>query len=336
MKWLVTGGVGFIGTNVCGQLVQNGHEVHIVDDLSRAGVKANAEFLATHYGLRPEILDVSDQDTFWSFLTSQGPFDAVAHLAGQVSLLESLKNPRRDFEINAIGTINLLEYVRRCSPETAVVALSSNKVYGDLSHIEIVETESRYSAPAWPKGFDESLPIDLHGPYGCSKGVADQYLADYARSFGLRTASLRQSSVFGPHQHPRADQGWVAHLITEAVAGRQIELNGVGKQVRDLLHVHDLARLIDMLGSSLVAGEVNQFNIGGGTSNALSILELFTWLKNSLNRNVAYVTGRERPNDQKVFVADTSRVEVKCGWKPTIDIASGLEDLLESVHRQMY
>lgn len=335
MRWLVTGGAGFIGTNVCIYLVQTGHKVTIVDDMSRAGVQINADFLSANFGLRPNIVDVSKQREIWSFLSAQDAFDAVAHLAGQVSLMESLQNPIRDFEVNAIGTINVLEFIRRNSPETAVVGLSSNKIYGDLSQIEIVETSSRYVAPAWPRGFNESLPIDLQGPYGCSKGVADQYLADYARSFGLRTASLRQSSVFGPHQHPRADQGWVAHIITEALAGRQIHLNGVGKQVRDLLHVRDLAVLIERLGSSLVAGHVNQFNIGGGVNNALSILELFTWIGSSLNRDVLYETGHERPNDQKVFIADTTRVEAEFGWRPSVSLFSGLAELLESIHRQM-
>lgn len=328
MKWIVTGGAGFIGTNLVGYLIESGHAVVVVDDLSRHGVDANARFLREHYDVKSHQVDVSDMTALDAFLREQGCFDAVAHLAGQVSLMESIRNPRRDFEVNALGTFNVLECVRLQAPEAAVIGMSSNKAYGDLRHVEIVEQERRYVAPQWPMGFDESLPLDFHGPYGCSKGIADQYLADYARTFGLRTASLRQSSVYGPHQHPRADQGWVAHLTTEAVAGNAIELNGVGKQVRDLLHAADLARLLVALADCLQPYEINQFNVGGGPANALSILELFDWLQERLGRPVYHRTGQERPSDQRVFVSDNSRVHGKTGWEPEISLDQGLLALL--------
>ena len=327
MRWLITGGVGFIGTNVAEHLIEAGHDVALVDDLSRAGVHENARYLRERFSLEPLVLDIADSSHLWSFLDEQEPFDAIAHLAGQVSLLESLRNPVRDFQVNAGGTLNLLEHVRMHSPETAVVGMSSNKVYGDLSAVEVTEEETRYVAPAWPLGFDESLPVEFHGPYGCSKGVADQYLADFARSFGLRTASLRQSSVYGPHQHPRSDQGWVAHLIGEAVSQRPIQLNGVGKQVRDLLHAKDLARLIETLGEKIQPYEVNQFNVGGGLNNAMSILELFEWLEERTGRSVDFATGDERPSDQKVFVADLTRVTAMSGWRPSIGLDQGLDEV---------
>jgi CDP-paratose 2-epimerase len=328
MKWIVTGGAGFIGTNLVGHLIESGHTVVVVDDLSRNGVDANARLLRERYDVQSHRVDISDMGALGAFLREQGRFDAVAHLAGQVSLMESIRNPRRDFEVNALGTLNVLECVRLLAPQAAVIGMSSNKAYGDLGHVEIVEEERRYVAPQWPMGFDESLPLDFHGPYGCSKGVADQYLADYARTFGLRTASLRQSSVYGPHQHPRADQGWVAHLTTEAVAGHAIQLNGIGKQVRDLLHASDLARLLVALADCLEPYEINQFNVGGGPSNALSILELFDWLQEQLGRPIDYRTGQERPSDQRVFVSDNSRVRGKTGWKPEVGLDQGLGDLL--------
>jgi CDP-paratose 2-epimerase len=208
--------------------------------------------------------------------------------------------------------------------------MSSNKAYGDLHQVRIVEEAMRYVAPDWPRGFDESLPLDFHGPYGCSKGAADQYLADYSRTYGLRTASLRQSSVYGPHQHPRSDQGWVAHLVAEAVAGREIALNGIGKQVRDLLHAEDLARLFVALADVLQPGEPAQINVGGGPDRSLSILELFQWLENELGRPVAFTTGTERPSDQKVFISDNVRVGDLTGWRPTISVEDGLHRLLET------
>ena len=330
MRWLVTGGAGFIGTNLVSHLIGSGHEAIILDDMSRAGVEANASFLHDKFGVDICRVDVADAAGVADFFAHNGPFDAVAHLAGQVSLMASIDDPVRDFEVNARGTLNILEMVRVRSPETCVVGMSSNKAYGDLHQVRIVEEPTRYVAPDWPRGFNESLPLDFHGPYGCSKGAADQYLADYSRTYGLRTASLRQSSVYGPHQHPRSDQGWVAHLVAEAVAGREIALNGIGKQVRDLLHAEDLARLFVALADVLQPGAPAQVNVGGGPDRSLSILELFQWLEGELGRPVAFTTGTERPSDQKVFISDNVRVGDLTGWRPTISVEDGLHRLLET------
>ena len=330
MRWLVTGGGGFIGTNLVDHLMQQGHDVVVLDDMSRGGVEANAGFLADRHGVQPALIDVADGAALGSFLAGQDPFDAIAHLAGQVSLLASIDDPMRDFQVNALGTLNVLEHVRLHSPGTVVMGMSSNKLYGDLSAVRIVEEPTRYVAPDWPRGFDESLPMDFHGPYGCSKGVADQYLGDYARTYGLRTASLRQSSVYGPHQHPRSDQGWVAHLLAEAVAGNPIQLNGVGKQVRDLLHATDLARLFERLAEATQPGAPLQVNVGGGPDRTLSILELFAWLEDRLGRPVEYATGPERPSDQKVFVSDNVSVSRATGWEPRVTVDEGLSALLDA------
>ena len=330
MRWLVTGGVGFIGTNLVDHLMQQGHDVVVLDDMSRGGVEANAAFLADRHGVEPALIDVADGAALEGFLTGQDPFDAIAHLAGQVSLMASIDDPMRDFQVNALGTLNVLEHVRLHSPGTVVMGMSSNKLYGDLSAVRIVEEPTRYVAPDWPRGFDESLPMDFHGPYGCSKGVADQYLGDYARTYGLRTASLRQSSVYGPHQHPRSDQGWVAHLLAEAVAGNPIQLNGVGKQVRDLLHATDLAWLFERLAEATQPGAPLQVNVGGGPDRSLSILELFAWLEDRLGRPVEYATGPERPSDQKVFVSDNVSVSRATGWEPRVTVDEGLMALLDA------
>ena len=330
MRWLVTGGVGFIGTNLVDHLMQQGHDVVVLDDMSRGGVEANAAFLADRHGVEPALIDIADGAALERFLAGQDPFDAIAHLAGQVSLMASIEDPMRDFQVNALGTLNVLEHVRLHSTGTVVMGMSSNKLYGDLSAVRIVEEPTRYVAPDWPRGFDESLPMDFHGPYGCSKGVADQYLGDYARTYGLRTASLRQSSVYGPHQHPRSDQGWVAHLLAEAVAGNPIQLNGVGKQVRDLLHATDLARLFERLAEAAQPGAPLQVNVGGGPDRTLSILELFAWVEDRLGRPVEYATGPERPSDQKVFVSDNVSVSRATGWEPRVTVDEGLTALLDA------
>jgi len=331
MRWVVTGGCGFIGTNLVTHLVERGDQVGIVDDLSRGGSELNAAFLFENYQLTPTRADVADADELTSALDSLGSVDAIAHLAGQVSFLASLDDPRRDFEVNAGGTLNVLEWVRTRSPQTAVIGMSSNKIYGDLEQLDYAETETRYVAVDYPNGFDESLPLEFHGPYGCSKGTADQYLADYGRIFNLRTASLRQSSVYGPHQHPRSDQGWVAHLMEEAVTERTIQLNGVGKQVRDLLHATDLARLFPVLADVVAPGAPAVVNVGGGPDNALSILEFFDWFTNATGKPVDYASGPLRPSDQKVFISDNSRVSGLTGWRPEVRVDSGLGVLLQSL-----
>ena len=331
MRWVVTGGCGFIGTNLVSHLKERGDDVTIIDDLSRGGSELNSAFLRETFGLPPLTVDVADEQGLHSILSGCGQVDAIAHLAGQVSFLSSLEDPRRDFDVNAGGTVNVLEWVRKYSPMTAVIGMSSNKIYGDLETIRYEETETRYVAPDYPHGFDESLPLEFHGPYGCSKGTADQYLADYGRIFGLRTASLRQSSVYGPHQHPRSDQGWVAHLMQEAWARNPIRLNGVGKQVRDLLHATDLARLFPALEAVLEPGSPAVVNVGGGADNSLSILEFFAWFTATTGIEVDYSTGPLRPSDQKVFISDNTRVKSLTGWRPEISAQIGLAALLNSV-----
>jgi CDP-paratose 2-epimerase len=328
LRWLITGGAGFIGTNLVTHVTERGDEAVIVDDLSRDGSEINAAFLEKTYGLTVNRIDISKERDLGAFLATQGSFDAIAHVAGQVSLLASIEDPRRDFEVNALGTLNILEHVRLHSPDTVVIGMSSNKVYGDLLQIEVVEEETRYVTPEYPSGFNEDMPLSFHGPYGCSKGTADQYLVDYARIYNLKTASLRESSVYGPHQHPRSDQGWVAHLLEEAVAGHPIQLNGIGKQVRDLLHATDLARLFVALVECIEPGTENAVNVGGGAGNSLSILELFAWIKNVAGIDVDYRTGPPRPSDQLVYVTDLTAVTKLTGWTPQVSVEQGLHELL--------
>lgn len=329
MKWLITGGLGFIGTNLSKYLIQAGHEITIVDDMTRVGVDQNERYLNENFGIKHISIDVSDGKKLEDFFKSNNNFDCVAHLAGQVSFLASVSNPYRDFEINALGTLNVLECVRKFNENATFIGISSNKIYGDLENIPIVETEKRYVLRDWPNGLNESLPLSFEGPYGCSKGVFDQYVIDYSRIYGLKTVSLRQSSVYGEFQHPMSDQGWVAFLIREAVRGNPIKLNGVGKQVRDLLYATDLAKLFDMLSRKVIAGAPAYFNIGGGISNSLSILELFELLESKGIRNIEYETGEFRKRDQKVFISDNTKVKNFCGWEPTTSIETGINRIIE-------
>lgn len=330
MKWLITGGAGFIGTNTVLSLFEKGQDISVVDDLSRPGVEENADFITKKTGLAINRIDITNQNEFGSFLKSNGNFDVILNLAGQVSLLESIRNPMRDFAVNAIAPIQILEHIRINSPSTLVINMSSNKIYGSLEHINIKENTKRYSISPGFNGFAEDTQLDFHGPYGCSKGTADQYFNDYRRIYGLRTISLRQSAVYGPFQKPMSDQGWLAFMIQEAVAGRVISLNGVGKQVRDLLHVSDLGELFFAFANSRPQLDFSSYNVGGGVRNQISILELFELLEESFGIQVKFETGELRPGDQKYFVSDNSRVQSVTNWQPQIDIADGIKLMIEA------
>jgi len=327
MTWVVTGAAGFIGTNLSLELAKLGREVLLIDDLSRVGVKQNADLLYKEFGLSVTRADVSNWEEIKSALDQVQNIEVIVHLAGQVSFMASISNPRRDFEVNALGTLNILEYVRNFSPLAAVIGMSSNKLYGELNDVQIVETASRYVAPDFPNGFNESQRLDFHGPYGCSKGIADQYLLDYNRIYGLKTLSFRQSSVYGHFQKPVADQGWLAFFLEEARAGRRIQLNGKGKQVRDVLFAHDLVELF-MAASSMPAEKFGYgVNVGGGVENSLSILELFEILEDQLGKKISYAFGQERPSDQKIFISDNSLISSLSGWIPRTGFIDGIAQL---------
>lgn len=328
MTWLVTGAAGFIGTNLVTHLLETGHDVIGVDDLSRPGSERNYDFLRTRYSLPLHKFDISSPSATDALHEICPKPTAVAHLAGQVSFMASLRNPRRDFEVNALGSLNVLEFIRLFCPETPIIGMSSNKVYGDLDTLTYGETATRFTAIDFPAGFDESLPLDFRGPYGCSKGTADQYFVDYGRMYDLRTVSFRQSSVYGPHQHPQSDQGWVAHLVESAVQQKAIQLNGIGKQVRDLLHASDLARLITSVAENLPVGGVAA-NVGGGDENSLSILELFAMIEEWSGRTVEFHTGESRPSDQRVFISRNSTISRLTDWAPKVKVSAGVLEIYE-------
>lgn len=328
MKWIITGGCGFIGTNAARTYAESGDEVVVIDNLRRPYVHRNLCLLRDDLGLECHVVDIRDRDAVDRITATHADADAVLHLAGQVSLLASLEDPRYDLEANVMGTFNVLDAVRRHAPHAAVLYASTNKVYGDLAQLRIEESPTRYVLPDHPHGIDESLPLDFHGGYGCSKGAADQYVLDFHRSHGLRTVSLRQSSVYGGHQYATPDQGWLAYFAHVGVRGESFSIDGDGKQVRDALHVSDLLRLYRKCATDidLVAGA--PFNVGGGPGNSSSLLELFERLRGSHGLEMSYRQGPPRPSDQKVFVADVRSIANRLGWQPEMDLDRGLQELI--------
>jgi CDP-paratose 2-epimerase len=323
MNVLITGGCGFIGCNTAERLLALGHRVTLFDNLSRPGTGQNLQWLLDRGN--PEFIrgDVRDGAAMARAIGDRR-YDALVHLAGQVAVTTSVADPRTDFEINAGGTLNVLEAVRLHSPETIVLFASTNKVYGSLDGHASVETATRYSLPTFASGVAEDQPLDFHSPYGCSKGAADQYVIDYARIYGLRTVTFRQSCIYGLRQLGLEDQGWVAWFIYAHTLGRQATIYGTGKQVRDVLFADDLVAcyLAAIERIDRVAGMV--LNIGGGPANTLSLLELLALLERLSGRPVDHRFADWRPGDQHVYVSNVAKAHALLGWQPAVGVEDGV------------
>lgn len=328
---LVTGGAGFIGCNIADRLAREGHDLIILDALARPGVETNLEWLKKrHEGrIHPIVADVRDEEALTKAVRDAS---AVFHMAAQVAVTTSLADPLDDFDINIRGTLALLETVRRRGERIPVIFASTNKVYGDLADIALWE-EADCWTPAdldvRAHGISEARPLDFHTPYGCSKGAADQYVLDYARSFGLPTAVIRMSCIYGPRQMGTEDQGWVAHFLIRALEGQPITIFGDGKQVRDVCHVNDavdtyLAVLRDI---DRVQGRV--FNLGGGPENAISLRQLLRHIEELTGRPAQVRYEDWRAGDQRYFVADARAARETLGLAKPKRWREGIAELAD-------
>ncbi len=331
MRILITGGAGFIGCNLAQRRLARGDTVTIYDNLSRPGTTSNLDWLRTIAHRSAGSLefiqaDVRDAAAIASAARSA---DAIFHLAGQVAVTHSVQNPRLDFEINALGTFNVLEAARTAPRQPAVVYSSTNKVYGGMEDVAIVEEATRYRYRDLPGGVSETQPLDFHSPYGCSKGAGDQYVRDYHRIYGLRTVVFRQSCCYGPRQFGVEDQGWVAHFVIAAQLNRPISIYGDGKQVRDVLYIDDLIDAYELALEQINVAAGQVYNVGGGINNTLSIWAEFAPILSRLAQQpvVPARYGDWRPGDQPVFVSDISKIERELGWRPQVGVAEGVERL---------
>ncbi len=326
MRYLLTGGAGFIGSNAAVCLKSRGDEVVVVDNLSRRGSPANARWLAEKHGVTITELDLRDASAIAAYVAKIRP-GVVLHCAGQVAVTTSVLDPRRDFEDNALGTFNLLEAVRQGAPEAIVLYTSTNKVYGGMEDVGIELHDGRYRYVDLPEGCDEQRTLDFHSPYGCSKGAADQYVRDYARIYGMRTVVFRQSCIYGYRQFGVEDQGWVAWFSIRAAFGKPVTIFGDGRQVRDVLFIDDLmdAFLAAIARIDVTAGRV--YNIGGGAANQMSLLDLVAQLERLSGRPLRVEHAAWRPGDQRIFVCDIKKAKKELGWTPKISSSQGVERL---------
>lgn len=328
-KVLTTGGVGFIGINLILRLLKDGYEVVVLDNLSRKGTENNLNLVKNKKNLKFYKTDVRDLNGIDRVFKEERKFDAVFHFAGQVAVTTSVLDPRSDFEINALGAFNILEQTRLRNPESKLIYASTNKVYGDLSSLNVLEKDKRYALPSHPDGIAENQNLDFHSPYGCSKGCADQYFVDYARIYGLRTAVLRQSCIYGLHQYGVEDQGWVAWFAIAGILGRPITIYGNGKQVRDLLFIDDLVDLYILLLKNEIELKGQVFNIGGGADNSVSLVEILELLKRKFNIEIKVNYSSVRPGDQPYYVSDIYKIRKYCNWSPKIGVDEGLSRMID-------
>jgi CDP-paratose 2-epimerase len=339
MKLLITGGCGFLGSNLAAHALSQGIDLCVFDSLYRHGSHSNLEWLRTQGRFEFVHGDIRNANDVQRVIARIKP-DAIFHLAGQVAMTTSIADPRMDFEVNALGTLNVLEAVRTQAPEAVVIYSSTNKVYGDLEQYEYRETDTRYICVEQPNGFDEQTPLDFHSPYGCSKGSADQYLLDYHRIFGLKTIVFRHSSMYGGRQFATADQGWIGWFCQKAAETRAGQLrdaftiSGSGKQVRDVLHAEDMISLYfsTLQHADRAAGQA--FNIGGGIANSLSLLELFGLLEREISQSLRYTKLPPRESDQRVFVANIRKIRELSGWMPRVSAQDGVSQMLSWVTSQ--
>lgn len=343
MNALITGGCGFVGSNLAAHLLERDAKVTVFDNLSRHGACANLAWLKTLSTAEEHPIEFVHGDVRNAFdvetiIKSLKP-DVIFHLAGQVAMTTSMQSPRRDFEINVLGSVNVLEAVRQYSPTTAIIYASSNKVYGNLDHLDLVESATRYEPRVLKAGVNESVGIEFHTPYGCSKGAADQYMLDYARGFGLNTVVFRHSTIYGGRQFATYDQGWVGWFCRQALEAKAdparpaFTVSGDGKQVRDLLHVSDAVRCYVAAFEHIATARGEAFNIGGGIENSMSLLELLQYLEGRLSIKLKYTHLPWRQSDQKFFVADNSKAHRLLEWRPETTRAAGLETVLEWEHQ---
>jgi CDP-paratose 2-epimerase len=328
MRVLVTGGIGFIGTNLSDRLLRDGHDVTVFDNVSRAGVQQNLDWLKAHHrdGLKFVEGDVRDSSAVEKAMTGA---DVVFHLAAQVAVTTSVVNPREDFSVNALGTLNVLEAARQLDPMPVVLYTSTNKVYGGLEHVRLIERESRYEFASLLNGVPETCPLDFHSPYGCSKGAADQYVHDYYRIYGLPSIVFRMSCIYGPHQFGNEDQGWVAHFALTALRDGRLTIYGDGKQVRDVLYVDDLVELMirAVTRKHESAGQI--YNVGGGPSHTISIWAEFREILSKLVGKLPAVDrGDFRPGDQCIYVSDIHKAQEQFGWSPQVGLVEGLSRMI--------
>ena len=337
MKILMTGGAGFIGSNLAKRFIEKGHSVTVFDNLSRAGADKNLEWLSSigkYEFIKGDVVNFSEIEK----AVKKENFDAIFHLAAQVAVTTSITDPVKDFKVNALGSFNVLEAVRQNKQNPILLFSSTNKVYGGMEDEEIYldKNKKMYCFKNHPQGINEKYPLDFHSPYGCSNGAADQYFKDYARTYGLKTVIMRQSCIYGYRQFGIEDQGWIAWFIIATLLNKPTTIYGDGFQVRDVLFIDDLIDLYEIIVEKInkAAGQI--YNIGGGANNQISLVNFLDILGKKLGKKIEYKKEKMRLGDQKIYVSNISKVKKELDWEPKIPYSKGIELLINWIKENIH
>ncbi len=326
---VITGGAGFIGVNAAEGFIRDGWKVIVFDNLSRKGTDLNLRYLKENFAAQMEFVQGDVRYDNYALLHAVARAQLVLHLAAQVAVTTSITRPIEDFEINARGTFNVLEAIRESGNKPLILYSSTNKVYGGMEDLAYAKDATRWRFRDFPEGIPEERPLDFHSPYGCSKGAADQYVHDYSRIYGIPSVVFRQSCIYGQRQFGVEDQGWVAWFSIAAMLGRPITIYGDGLQSRDLLHINDLVAAYKAAAANPQKSGGQIFNVGGGPSRTLSLVELLEFLEKRLNKKIPIGHAEPRAGDQPVFVADIRKIERELNWRPKIDPLEGTGMLID-------
>lgn len=330
---LITGGAGFIGSNLANHFLNKGESVIVFDNLFREGVEKNLAWLQKSFASSGNFQFINgDIRNVGEFEAVVEKVDIVFHMAGQVAVTTSVEDPRTDFDINALGTFNVLEAIRLHGNDPIVLFTSTNKVYGGMEDLVVAEKNNRYEFRDLPEGISEERNLDFHSPYGCSKGTADQYVRDYARIYGMKTVVFRMSCQYGIRQFGTEDQGWVAHFVISAMKNKGLNIYGNGKQIRDLLYIDDLINAFELAIENVDKTKGEVYNIGGGSPNAISLLELIALLEEKLSHEIPLEFFDWRPGDQPVYVTDTTKANNDFGWRPKYNVETGICKLIDWIN----
>ena len=329
MRIIIIGGAGFIGINAAYYFLNKGHEVIIVDNLSRPGSDYNINRLLEKHKISFINCDIRDFASLSKIFINNANIDSVLLLAGQVAVTTSVTNPREDFEINALGTFNVLESIRLSEQNPLIIYSSTNKVYGKMDDLAVSLNGKRYCYDEMESGINENRQLDFYSPYGCSKGAGEQYVRDYSRIYNMKTTVFRQSCIYGPNQFGIEDQGWVAWFTIATLLKKKFTIYGDGNQIRDVLFVDDLVKLYElaMKNTNICSGEI--YNVGGGIENTLSLNELVDILAIRFSTTLVPSKDDWRPGDQKVYISDVNKISKALGWKPKTDIHEGINKMAE-------
>lgn len=339
MKILITGGCGFIGSNLAEEALKKNYDLYVIDNLSRAGSEINLAWLSDKGKFTFFNEDIRNFEKINDIVKKTRPY-VIFHMAGQVAMTKSIENPLLDFQVNVQGTINILESVRINSLNPIIVYSSTNKVYGNFDDLNFIEEDTRYVCKDFPNGFDTSMPLNFQSPYGCSKGAADQYLLDYSRIFNLNTLVFRHSSMYGDRQFSTTDQGWTGWFIQKTLdiknekSSNAINVCGTGRQVRDVLHSKDVVSLYYSSVDNFKKLKGKVFNIGGGCKNSLSIIELLKYLENYLSIKIELNLLDARENDQLIFIADNTIISNLIEWEPKVGFNEGIPNFIQWIQNE--